>query len=83
MYSMIIVALTIMIIDSARGYLYRRREDRLHGYNEPLVHSFPSRQRLKNRRIEGILAARRFRKINRYQRKIAKMSRKIEKLNTK
>lgn len=83
MYSMIILALVIMIIDSARGYLYRRREDRLHGYNEPLVHSFPSRQRLKNRRIEGILAARRFRKINRYQQKIAKMSRKIEKLNAK
>ncbi len=81
MYGMIILALAIMIVDSAMGYLSRRRDDRLHGYNEPLVHSFPSRQRLKNRRIEGVLKARRFRKIRRYQQKIDKMSRKIEKMN--
>ena len=83
MYAMIVTALSVMIADSALSYLNRRREDRLHGYNEPQINSFPSRQRLKNRRIEGILKARRFRKIKRYQNKIDKMSRKLDKLYSK
>lgn len=83
MYGMIVLALLIMIADSALSYLARRRDDRLHGYNEPLVHSFPSRQRLKNRRIAGVLKARRFRKIRRYRQKIDKMSKKIDKLHAK
>ncbi|PJX24829.1 protein RarD [Psychrobacter sp. L7] len=83
MYGMIFVALLIMIADSALGYRARRRDDRLHGYNEPQVGSFPPRRRLKNRRIKGVLAAHRFRKIKRYQQKIDKMTRKIEQLHSK
>ncbi|MGP5302018.1 EamA family transporter RarD [Psychrobacter celer] len=83
MYGMIFVALLIMIADSALGYRARRRDDRLHGYNEPQVGSFPPRRRLTNRRIEGVLAAHRFRKIKRYQQKIDKMTRKIEQLHSK
>ena len=52
MYSMIFIALLIMIADSALGYLARKRDDRLHGYNEPQVGGFPPRRRLKNRRIK-------------------------------
>ena len=80
MYGMIFVALLIMIMDSALGYLARRRDNRLDGYNEPQVGSFPPRRRLKNRRIKGVLAAHRFRKIRRYQSKINKMSHKIDQL---
>jgi chloramphenicol-sensitive protein RarD len=83
MYSMIFAALLIMILDSALGYLARKRDDRLHGYNEPQINSFPPRRRLKNRRIKGVLAAHRFRKIRRYQQKIDKMSRKIDQLHIK
>jgi len=81
MYSMIFVALLIMIADSALGYLARKRDNRLHGYNEPQVGSFPPRRRLKNRRIKGVLIAHRFRQIKKYQQKIDKMTRKIEALN--
>lgn len=83
MYGMITLALLFMILDSATGYITRRREDRLHGYNEPQVGSFPPSRRLKNRRIKGVLAAHRFRKIKRYRHKMNKMSRKIEQLHTK
>lgn len=83
MYGMIFVALLIMITDSALGYLARRRDNRLHGYNEPQVGSFPPRRRLKNRRIKGVLVAHRFRKIRRYQQKIDRMARKIEQLHSK
>ncbi|MDN3397573.1 EamA family transporter RarD [Psychrobacter sp. APC 3426] len=83
MYAMIFIALLIMIADSAHGYYARKRDDRLHGYNEPQVGSFPPRRRLKNRRIKGVLAAHRFRKIRKYQQKIDKMTRKIEELHSK
>lgn len=83
MYAMIFVALMIMILDSALGYLARRRDNRLHGYNEPQVGSFPPRRRLKNRRIQGVLTAHRFRKIRRYQHKIDKMAHKIDQLYSK
>ena len=62
MYSMIFIALLIMIADSALGYLARKREDRLHDYKEPQVGSFPPRRRLKNRRIKGVLIAHAFAK---------------------
>lgn len=83
MYAMIFIALMIMILDSALGYLARRRDNRLHGYNEPQVGSFPPRRRLKNRRIQGVLTAHRFRKIRRYQHKIDKMAHKIDQLYSK
>lgn len=83
MYGMIALALLVMIIDSALGYLARRRDNKLQGYNEPQVVSYPPRRRAKNRRIKGVLVAHRFRKIRRYQKKIDKMSRKIEQLHSK
>ncbi|SNT69395.1 EamA family transporter RarD [Psychrobacter sp. LV10R520-6] len=83
MYGMIFVALLIMIMDSAMGYVGRRRDNRLHGYNEPQINNFPPRRRLKNRRIKGVLTARRFRKIKRYQQKIDKMTNKIEQLHSR
>ena len=83
MYGMIVIALLIMIADSALGYLARKRHDRLQAYNEPQVGSFPPRRRLKNRRIKGVLIAHRFRKIRKYQQKIDKMTRKIEELHAK
>jgi chloramphenicol-sensitive protein RarD len=83
MYGMIFIALLIMIADSAHGYVTRKRDDRLQGYNEPQVGSFPPRRRLKNRRIKGVLTAHRFRKIRKYQQKIDKMTRKIEELHAK
>ena len=83
MYGMITVALLIMIADSALGYISNKRDDRLRGYNEPQINSFPPHRRLKNRRIEGVLTAHRFRKIRRYEHKIDKMHRKIEQLNLK
>nr|WP_317199979.1 EamA family transporter RarD [uncultured Psychrobacter sp.] len=81
MYAMISLALLVMIIDSAKGYITRRTEDNLYGYNEPQVNSFPPRRRLKSRRIEGALAAHRFRKIQKYQQKIEKLSQKIENIS--
>ncbi|WP_435950621.1 EamA family transporter RarD [Psychrobacter sp. DM8] len=69
MYAMISLALLVMIIDSAKGYITRRTKDNLYGYNEPQVNSFPPRRRLTTRRIEGALAAHRFRKIQKYQQK--------------
>lgn len=65
MYGLIFVALLIMIADSALGYVARRRDNRLQGYNELQVGSFPPRRRLKVRRIKGVLAAHRFRKSRR------------------
>lgn len=83
MYGMITAALLVMIVDSAIGYLSRRRSDHLHGYREPQVGGFPPRRRLINRRIDGALKAHRFRKIRRYQRKMDKIQRKIEQLDAK
>ncbi|WP_288995380.1 EamA family transporter RarD [uncultured Psychrobacter sp.] len=83
MYGMITAALLVMIVDSAIGYLSRRRSDHLHGYREPQVGGFPPRRRLINRRIDGVLKAHRFRKIRRYQRKMDKIQRKIEQLDAK
>ncbi len=83
MYGMITLALLVMIMDSTMGYITRKRDDRLHGYNEPQVNSFPPRRRLKNRRIKGVLTAHRFRKIRRYQSKIDKINLKIEQLHSK
>ncbi|MDV2859169.1 EamA family transporter RarD [Psychrobacter sp. CAM01] len=83
MYGMITAALLVMIVDSAIGYLSRRRRDHLHGYREPQVGGFPPRRRLINRRIDGVLKAHRFRKIRRYQRKMDKIQRKIEQLDAK
>lgn len=83
MYGMIFVALIIMVADSALSYWSRKRDDRLRGFNEPQVGSFPPRRRLKNRRIKGVLVAHRFRKIRKYQQKIDKISRKIDVLHSK
>ncbi|WP_367103568.1 EamA family transporter RarD [uncultured Psychrobacter sp.] len=83
MYGMIFAALMVMIMDSALGYLSRRRSDRLHGYNEPQVGSFPPRQRLKNRRIKGILRAHRFRKIRRYQKRMDRIRRNAQLFDSK
>lgn len=73
MYAMITLALLVMILDSAKGYVTRKREDKLAGYHEPQVNSFPPHGRLKKRRIEGILRARRFRKIKRHRQKSDKI----------
>ena len=83
MYGMIMLALLVMIIDSAMGYLVRRRDNHLHGYREPQVGGFPPRRRFLNHRIEGVLTAHRFRKIRRYQRKVDRIQRKIEQLDAK
>ena len=83
MYSMITLALFIMISDSVKGYLIRRRDNHLHGYREPQVGGFPPRRRFLNHRTEGILTAHRFRKIRRYQRKVERIQRKIEQLDAK
>ena len=83
MYGMITLALFIMIADSVVGYLRRRRDNHLHGYREPQVGGFPPRRRLINRRIDGVLAAHRFRKMRRYQKKMDRIQRKIEQLDTK
>ncbi len=83
MYGMITLALLIMIADSVKSYMDNKRHDRLQGYHEPQINSFPLPHHLKNRRIEGVLRARRFRKIKRYQSKIDKMNRKIDQLHTK
>lgn len=83
MYGMIALALLVMIVDSAAGYLVRRRDDHLHGYREPQVGGFPPRRHFINQRIDGVLTAHRFRKIKRYQQKIDKMTRKIKALHSK
>ncbi|HSP84191.1 MAG TPA: EamA family transporter RarD [Psychrobacter sp.] len=83
MYSMITLALFIMIADSVKGYLIRRRDNHLHGYREPQVGGFPPRRRFLNHRTEGVLTAHRFRKIRRYQRKVERIQRKIEQLDAK
>ncbi len=83
MYGMVSLALLFMIMDSVLGYITRRRDDRLHGYNEPQIDTFPPRQRLIKRRIKGVLRARRFSKIRRYQRRVNRIERKIEQLNLK
>lgn len=82
MYGMITVALLIMIIDSAMGYITRKRDNHLHGYREPQVGGFPPRRRMINRRIDGVLKAHRFRKIRRYQQKVDRIKRKIEQLDS-
>lgn len=74
MYGMLFVALMLMVIDGALGYLERKRSDRLHGYNEPQIATFPPRRRIKKRRIKGVLAAHRFRKVRRNQQKANKNS---------
>ncbi|OLF39394.1 MULTISPECIES: EamA family transporter RarD [unclassified Psychrobacter] len=83
MYGMITLALIFMIMESGLGYVTRRRDNRLHGYNEPQVGGFPPRRRLIDRRIDGVLKAHRFRRIRKYQSKIDKMQRKIERLDAK
>lgn len=82
MYGMITLALAFMVMDSAMGYIIRRRDDRLHGYNEPQVVGFPPRRRFIDHRIDGVLKAHRFRKIRRYQKKLYKIQRKIEQLDS-
>lgn len=83
MYGMVALALFIMIMDSMKGYLIRRRDNHLYGYGEPQVGGFPPPRRLINRRIEGVLTAHRFRKIRRYQKKMDRIQQKIEQLNRK
>ena len=77
MYAMVSLALLFMIMDSVLGYISRRRDDRLHGYNEPQIDTFPPRQRLINRRIDGVLRAHRFRKIRHYKRRIHRIKQKL------
>lgn len=83
MYGMITAALLIMIIDSAMGYITRKRDNHLHGYREPQVGGFPPRRRMIDRRIDGVLKAHRFRKIRRYQQKVDRIKRKIEQLDSR
>ncbi|WP_201585340.1 EamA family transporter RarD [Psychrobacter jeotgali] len=83
MYSMVSLALLFMIMDSIIGYISRRRDDRLHGYNEPQVVTFPPRRRLIDRRIDGVLRAHRFRKIRRYQQRMDRIKQKIEQMDAK
>ncbi len=83
MYGMITLALLFMIMESTMGYVTRKRDNRLYGYNELQVDSFPPRRLPKNRRIKGVLVARRFRKLRRYQQKIDRISRKINQLDSK
>ncbi|MEC9444753.1 MAG: EamA family transporter RarD, partial [Pseudomonadota bacterium] len=83
MYGMITLALVVMIIDSAIGYLVRQRNNRLHGYREPQVGGFPPRRHFINQRIDGVLKAHRFRKIRRYQKKMDKIQQKLEQLDAK
>lgn len=77
MYGMITLALLVMIIDSAIGYVVRRRDNHLHGYREPQVGGFPPRRHYINQRIDGALKAHRFRKIRRYRKKINKIQQKL------
>lgn len=82
MYGMVSLALLFMIMDSIMGYITRSREGSLHGYNEPQIDTYPPRQRLINRRIEGVLRAHRFRRIRRYQERIDRIKQKIEQLDS-
>ncbi|MER2011041.1 MAG: EamA family transporter RarD [Psychrobacter alimentarius] len=77
MYGMITLALLVMIIDSAIGYVVRRRDNHLHGYREPQVGGFPPRRHYINQRIDGALKAHRFRKVRRYRKKINKIQQKL------
>lgn len=77
MYGMITLALLVMIIDSAIGYVVRRRDNHLHGYREPQVGGFPPRRHYINQRIDGALKAHRFRKIRRYRKRINKIQQKL------
>ncbi|MGP9556895.1 EamA family transporter RarD [Psychrobacter sp. AOP7-A1-24] len=83
MYSMITLTLLVMMVDSAAGYIVRRRNDHLYGYREPQVGGFPPRRHFINQRIDGVLKAHRFRKIRRYQKKMNKLQQKIEQLDVK
>ncbi len=81
MYGMITLALIIMIIDSIKSYLIRRRDNHLQGFREPQVGGFPPRRRFINHRIEGVLKARRFRKIRKYRQNRDKNLSKIKALD--
>ena len=83
MYGMITLALLVMLADSAKGYMIRRRDDHLHGYREPQIGGFPPRRHFINQRVDGVLTAHRFRKKRRYQKKLDKIQQKIEKLDIK
>ncbi|MBE0442554.1 MAG: EamA family transporter RarD [Psychrobacter sp.] len=83
MYGMITLALLVMMVNSAIGYIVQRRDDHLHGYSEPQIGGFPPRRHFINQRIDGVLTAHRFRKIRRYQKKLNKIQEKIEKLDLK
>ncbi|WP_201529565.1 MULTISPECIES: EamA family transporter RarD [Psychrobacter] len=83
MYGMITLALLFMIMESTMGYVTRKRDNRLQGYDNLQIDSFPPRRRPKKHRIKGVLVAHRFRKIKRYQQKIDKMMRKIDQLHSK
>lgn len=83
MYGMITLALLFMMMESTTGYITRKRDDRLQGYDDLQITSFPPRRRPNKRRIKGVLVAHRFRKIKRYRQKINKMNRKIERLHSK
>ncbi|MGP9543447.1 EamA family transporter RarD [Psychrobacter sp. AOP7-B1-25] len=83
MYSMITLTLLVMMVDSAAGYIVRRRNDHLYGYREPQIGGFPPRRHFINQRIDGVLKAHRFRKIRRYQKKMNKLQQKIEQLDVK
>jgi len=62
MYGLIFVALMIMVVDSALSYWSRRRDNRLQGYGELQVATFPTRRRIKKYRVKSLLRVRRFRK---------------------
>lgn len=83
MYAMITLALLFMLMESTAGYMSRKRDDRLQGYEDLQISSFPPRRRPRTRRIKGVLVARRFRKIKRYRQKIERMNRKIERLHSR
>ena len=78
MYGMITLALFIMIADSVKGYLIRRRDNHLQGYREPQIASFPPRSRFINYRIKGVLRARRFRKIRKQRQSVNKLPVKLK-----
>lgn len=63
MYGLIFVALMIMVMDSALGYWSRRRDNRLQGYGELQIATFPTTKRPKKRRVKSLLRVYRFRKM--------------------
>lgn len=67
MYGLIFVALMIMVVDSALGYWSRRRDNRLQGYGELQVATFPTRRRIKKYRVKSLLRVYRFRKVKKVQ----------------